>query len=144
MTAHRRIRPFNTKETYPEQKLDNDLCQAVVAKGTMVFLRGQVSQDLDSRESLHTGDARAQTEKTMQNIKLLLEEAGGSLDHICRIVVYLTDVRHREAVYREMGRWLKGVFPCSTGLVISALARPEWLVEIEVTAVIPDEATQHP
>jgi enamine deaminase RidA (YjgF/YER057c/UK114 family) len=144
MTAHRRIRPFNTKETYPEQKLDNDLCQAVVAKGTMVFLRGQVSQDLDSRESLHTGDARAQTEKTMQNIKLLLEEGGGSLDHICRIVVYLTDVRHREAVYREMGSWLKGVFPCSTGLVISALARPEWLVEIEVTAVIPDEATQHP
>jgi enamine deaminase RidA (YjgF/YER057c/UK114 family) len=41
-------------------------------------------------------------------------------------------------VYREMGKWLKGVFPCSTGLVITALARPEWLVEIEVTAVIPD------
>jgi enamine deaminase RidA (YjgF/YER057c/UK114 family) len=110
----------------------------------MVFLRGQVSQDLDSRESLHIGDARAQTEKTMQNIKLLMEEAGGSLDHICRIVVYLTDIRHREAVYREMGRWLKGVFPCSTGLVITALARPEWLVEIEVTAVIPDEAARRP
>ena len=43
-----------------------------------------------------------------------------------------------EAVYREMGKWLKGVFPCSTGLVITALARPEWLVEIEATAVIPD------
>jgi enamine deaminase RidA (YjgF/YER057c/UK114 family) len=138
MIAHRRIRPFNTRETYPEQKLDNDLCQAVVARGTMVFLRGQVSQDLDSRASLHTGDARAQTEKTMQNIELLMKEAGGSLDHICRIVVYLTDIRHREDVYREMGRWLRGVFPCSTGLVISALARPEWLVEIEVTAVIPD------
>jgi enamine deaminase RidA (YjgF/YER057c/UK114 family) len=138
MTAHKRIRPFNTKETYPEQKLDNDLCQAVVAKGTMVFLRGQVSQDLDSRESLHPGDARAQTEKTMRNIKLLMEESGGNLDHICRIVVYLTDIRYREAVYREMGRWLKGVFPCSTGLVITALARPEWLVEIEATAVIPD------
>ena len=138
MTAHKRIRPFNTKQTYPEQKLDNDLCQAVVAKGTMVFLRGQVSQDLDSRESLHPGDARAQTEKTMRNIKLLMEESGGNLDHICRIVVYLTDIRHREAVYREMGRWLKGVFPCSTGLVITALARPEWLVEIEATAVIPD------
>jgi enamine deaminase RidA (YjgF/YER057c/UK114 family) len=138
MTVHRRIRPFNTKDTYPEQKLDNDLCQAVVAKGTMVFLRGQVAQDLDSRESLHIGDAAAQTRKTMENIKLLLEEAGGSLDHICRIVVYLTDIRHREAVYREMGKWLKGVFPCSTGLVITALARPEWLVEIEATAVIPD------
>lgn len=138
MTAHRRIRPFNTRDTYPEQKLDNDLCQAVVAKGTTVFLRGQVSQDLDSRESLHVGDASLQTRKTMENIKLLMEEAGGTLDHICRIVVYLTDIRHREAVYREMGRWLKGVYPCSTGLVITALARPEWIVEIEATAVIPE------
>lgn len=138
MTAHKRIRPFNTKQTYPEQKLDNDLCQAVVARGTMVFLRGQVAQDLDSRESLHPGDATAQTAKAMANIKLLMEESGGSLDHICRIVVYLTDIRYREAVYREMGKWLKGVFPCSTGLVITALARPEWIVEIEATAVIPD------
>jgi enamine deaminase RidA (YjgF/YER057c/UK114 family) len=138
MTAHRRIRPFNTRDTYPEQKLDNDLCQAVVARGATVFLRGQVSQDLDSRESLHVGDATRQTAKTMANITLLMEEAGGSLEHICRIVVYLTDIRYREEVYREMGKWLKGVFPCSTGLVITALARPEWLVEIEVTAVIPD------
>ena len=137
--AHKRIRPFNTKQTYPEQNLDNDLSQGVVARGTMVFLRGQVSQDLDSRESLHVGDAARQTEKTMQNINLLLEEAGSCLDHICRIVVYLTDIRHREAVYQEMGRWLKGVHPCSTGIVVPALARPEWVVEIEVTAVIPDE-----
>ena len=137
--AHKRIRPFNTKQTYPEQNLDNDLSQGVVARGTMVFLRGQVSQDLDSRESLHVGDAARQTEKTMQNINLLLEEAGSCLDHICRIVVYLTDIRYREAVYQEMGRWLKGVHPCSTGIIVPALARPEWVVEIEVTAVIPDE-----
>ena len=65
MTLHKRIRPFNTKETYPEQNLDNDLSQGVVARGTMVFLRGQVSQDLDSRESLHVNDASKQTEKTM-------------------------------------------------------------------------------
>ena len=137
--AHKRIRPFNTKQTYPEQNLNNDLAQGVVARGTMVFLRGQVSQDLDSRESLHVGDAARQTEKTMQNIKMLLEEAGSRLDHICRIVVYLTDIRYREAVYQEMGKWLKGVHPCSTGIVVPALARPEWVVEIEVTAVIPDE-----
>ena len=137
--AHKRIRPFNTKQTYPEQNLDNDLAQAVVARGTMVFLRGQVAQDLDSRESLHVGDAARQTEKAMQNISMLLEESGSCLDHVCRIVVYLTDIRYREAVYREMGKWLKGVHPCSTGLVVPALARPEWLVEIEVTAVIPDD-----
>lgn len=136
MTLHTRIRPFNTKTTYPEQQLDNDLCQAVVAKGTMVFLRGQISQDLDSRESLHVGDAGKQAEKAMQNIDMLLTEAGTTMDSICRVVVYLTDIRYREAVYQEMGKWLKGVYPVSTGIVVSALARPEWVVEIEVTAVI--------
>jgi enamine deaminase RidA (YjgF/YER057c/UK114 family) len=140
MTTFKRLRPFNTKDTYPEQKLDNDLSQGVIARGTMVFLRGQVAQDLDTRESLHVGDAAAQTRKTMENIKMLLEEAGSEMSHVCRIVVYLTDVRHREAVYREMGKWLKGVFPCSTGIVVTALARPEWVVEIEVTAVIPDKS----
>ena len=135
---HTRIRPFNTKETYPEQNLNNDLSQGVVAKGTMVFLRGQVSQDLDTRESLHSNDVTKQTEKTMQNIKMLLEEAGADMECICRIVVYLTDIRYREEVYQEMGKWLKGVHPCSTGLVVPALARPEWVVEIEVTAVIPE------
>ena len=136
--AHLRIRKFNTKETYPEQKLDNDLSQAVVAKGTNVFLRGQVSQDLETRETLYVGDPKLQTRKTMENIDLLLKEAGSCMDHVCRIVVYLVDIRYREEVYQEMGKSLNGVHPCSTGLVVPALARPDWLVEIEVTAVIPD------
>ena len=136
--VHKRIRKFNTKETYPEQNLDNDLSQAVVARGTMVFLRGQVSQDLDTRETLNVGDAKLQTKKTMENIEMLLKEAGSCMEHVCRIVVYLSDIRYREDVYKEMGKWLKGVHPCSTGLVVPALARPEWIVEIEVTAVIPD------
>ncbi len=140
--SHIRLRKFNTKETYPEQNLDNDLCQAVVATGTTVFLRGQVSQDLDTRESLHSGDAELQTQKTMSNIKMLLEEAGSCLEDICRIVVYLTDIRYRDQVYREMGRWLKGVHPVSTGLVVPALARPEWVVEIEATAVIPSKGSK--
>jgi len=135
--THTRIRSFNTKDTYPEQKLDNDLCQAVVARGTMVFLRGQVSQNLDDAKSVE-GDAAAQTHKVMQNIRQLLDECGSEMSHICRIVVYLTDIRHREAVYRTMGEYLKGVHPVSTGIVVDALARPEWVVEIEATAVIPD------
>jgi enamine deaminase RidA (YjgF/YER057c/UK114 family) len=134
--THRRIRPFNTRDTYPEQRLDNDLCQAVVA-GNIVFLRGQVAQDLDTAESVGHGDPAAQAERAMANIGQLLAEAGALLGDICRITVYLTDVRHREEVYRVIGRHLKGVFPVSTGLVVSALARPEWLVEVEATAVIP-------
>ena len=136
MTAHKRIRPFNTKDTYPEQKLDNDLCQAVVA-GNTVYLRGQIGQDLDTRESVGIGDVEAQAEKAMANIDMLLREAGSELGDIVKVVVYLTDIRFREPVYRVMGRWLKGVFPVSTGLVVTALARPEWLVEIDATAVIP-------
>jgi enamine deaminase RidA (YjgF/YER057c/UK114 family) len=136
MTHHTRIRPFNTKDTYPEQELDNDLCQAVVANG-VVYIRGQVGQDLDTRANVGVGDVEAQADKAMANIKILVEEAGGSLEDIVKVVVYLVDVRYREAVYRTMGRWLKGVYPVSTGLVVSALARPEWLVEIDATAVLP-------
>ena len=66
--AHTRIRKFNTKITYPEQKLDNDLCQAVVARGTMVFLRGQIGQNLDTSESVCIGDAAGQAEQAMFNI----------------------------------------------------------------------------
>ncbi len=133
-----RIRTFNTKDTYPEQNLDNDLCQAVAARGTMVFLRGQCPQELDGGANLDSHDPVAQTHKVMQNIRQLIEEAGGQMEHLVKIVVYITDIRHREAVYRTMGEYIKGVFPVSTGLVVQALARPEWLVEIDATAVIPD------
>ena len=136
--THIRIRKFNTKDTYPEQRLDNDLCQAVVAKGSLVFVRGQVGQDLDTSASVAIGDPAGQTERAMASIKTLLEEAGSKLEDICKITIYITDPRYREVVYRKVGEHLKGVFPVSTGLVVSALARPEWLVEIDATAVIPD------
>jgi enamine deaminase RidA (YjgF/YER057c/UK114 family) len=137
--THRRIRPFNTRDTYPKQALDNDLSQAVVA-GDTVYLRGQVGQDLDSSESVGIGDVEAQTEQAMANIAQLLGEAGSGLADIVKIVVYLVDTRYRETVYRVIGRWLRGVHPVSTGVVVSALARPEWLVEIDATAVISGEA----
>jgi enamine deaminase RidA (YjgF/YER057c/UK114 family) len=135
---HTRIRKFNTRDTYPEQRLDNDLCQTVVARGSFVFVRGQVGQDLDTSKSVAIGDPEAQAECAMSNIATLLKEAGAELEDICKITIYLTDPRFRESVYRTVGRWLKGVYPVSTGLVVSALARPEWLVEIDVIAVIPE------
>jgi enamine deaminase RidA (YjgF/YER057c/UK114 family) len=135
VTTHRRIRPFNTRDTYPEQRLDNDLCQAVVA-GDTVYLRGQVGQNLDTAASVGLGDVEAQTDQAMQNVAQLLAEAGSRLEDVVKIVIYLVDPRYRETVYRVVGRWLKGVHPVSTGVVVTALARPEWLVEIDVTAVL--------
>ena len=136
--AHRRIRPFNTRDTYPEQRLDNDLAQAVVARGATVFLRGQCPQELDTGRDIDSHDPAEQTHKVMQNIRQLIGEAGGGMEHLCKITVYLTDIRHREAVYRTLGEYIRGVHPVSTGVVVSALARPGWLVEIDAIAVIPD------
>ena len=137
MTTHTRIRMFNTRETYPNQSLDNDLCQAVRA-GDTVYLRGQVGTDFDGN-LVGLGDPRAQAEQAMKNVKQLLEEAGSELSHIVKTTIYITDPRFREPVYREVGRWLQGVFPVSTGLVVAGLAQPDWLMEIDVIAVIPGE-----
>ena len=70
--AHLRIRKFNTRDTYPEQNLDNDLCQAVVTRGgRTVYLRGQCPQELDTAKNLDSSDPVAQTHKVMQNIRQL-------------------------------------------------------------------------
>ena len=135
--AHQRIRKFNTKDTYPDQDLDNDLCQ-VVRAGNMLYLRGQVGTDFDGN-LIGFNDPEAQTEQAMKNVKQLLEEAGSCLDHVCKITIYLTSREIREVVYRTVGKWLKGVFPVSTGVIVAGLAKPEWLLEVDVIAVIPKE-----
>ena len=136
---HHRHRTFNTRDTYPTQNLDNDLCQAVVARGAMVFVRGQVGQEIDGFASIADAGPGAQADQAMRNVAQLLGEVGSDLSHICRIQVYITDRAHRDEVYQAIGKWLKGVYPVSTGLIVSGLARPEWVMEIEVTAVIPED-----
>ena len=136
--THTRIRKFNTKDSYPEQNLDSDLCQAVVTEGgKTVWMRGQCPQNLDDAVNIASHDPAEQTHKVMQNIFQLIQEAGGKREDLVKIVVYITDVRYREAVYRTIGEYTKGIHPVSTGLVVQALARPEWLVEIDATAVLP-------
>ena len=137
--THQRFRKFNTRETYPDSDLDNDLCNLVKAKGDIVFVRGQVGMVLETSESVGIGDAKAQTNQAMQNVSVLLQEAGSKLEHVCRIQVYITDRAYRDPVYQSMSKWFKGIFPCATGLIVQGLWRPEWVVEIEATAVIPDE-----
>jgi enamine deaminase RidA (YjgF/YER057c/UK114 family) len=134
--GHVRVRPFNTRDTYPEQQLGNDLSQAVIA-GNTIYLRGQVAQDLDTRENVAVGDPAGQAEQVMRNIEGLLGECGAALEHIVSCHVYLTDIRYREPVYRVLGERLAGVHPVFTGLVVSALARPEWVVEVTAIAVLP-------
>ena len=136
MTTHERFRKFNTRDTYPTQTLDNDLCQTVKARGTLVFVRGQVGQDPDTWESVGVGDPEAQTEQAMKNVKLLLEEAGSKLEHICRVQVYITDRAHREPVYAVIAEYFGPHAPASTGIIVDGFASADFLVEIDATAVL--------
>jgi enamine deaminase RidA (YjgF/YER057c/UK114 family) len=135
--AHLRLRKFNTRDVYGPQALDNDVCMAVRA-GRHVFLRGQTGFDLNN--VLHgPGDPAAQADQAMKNVKVLLEEAGSKLEHICKMTVYLVDRAHRGMVYRVIGEHLKGIHVVSTGLIVAGLALPELLMEIDIDAVIPED-----
>ena len=134
--THQRIRKFNTAEMYPGKGMNNDLCMAVRA-GNRVFLRGQTGFDLDGNMT-GVGDAAAQAENAMSCVKILLKESGAKLEHVCKVTIYITDRAYREEVYEVVGRWLKGVHVCSTGLIVKGLALPEMVMEIDVEAIIPD------
>ena len=110
----------------------------MVKAGRHLFIRGQTGLDLNNR-FVGAGDPAAQAEQAMQNVKTLLEEAGSKLEHICKLTTYITDRAHREAVYNVMGRHLKGIHPCGTGIIVRGLAMPEMMMEVDVDAVIPED-----
>ena len=130
-----RFRRFHTDDAYKDgQKLG---CQfsKVVRAGDRVYLRGQTGSNLDS-EFVGDGDPAAQADQAMKNIKVLLEEAGATLNDICKLSIYILHRGHRESVYNVVGRHLKGVYPCGTGLIVDGFANPQILVEIDADAVI--------
>ena len=133
----KRFRKFNTRDVYPGGKLDNDVCMTVKA-GNRIFLRGQTGLDLNQR-MVNPTDAAAQADQAMENAKVLLEEAGSSLDPVCKVTTYLTDPAYRTSVYNTVGRHLKGNPTGATGLIVKGLAMPEMKVEIDLEAVIPGE-----
>ena len=94
---------------------------------------------LDGKDFVGKGDPAAQAENAMRCVKVLLEGAGSRLEDICKIVTYVTNDSYRPLVYPVIFEHLKDVYPVSTGLVVSALARPELDFEIDVHAVIPDD-----
>ncbi|HXA71019.1 MAG TPA: RidA family protein [Stellaceae bacterium] len=136
--AHLRLRKFNTSTVYEGGRIANDMCM-VVRAGNFIFLRGQTGFTLDNK-FVGKGDAAAQADQAMKNVKVLLEEAGAKMEHICKVTTYITDRAYREPVYTVVGRHLKGVFPCGTGLIVNGLALREMLVEIDIEAVIPEPA----
>lgn len=135
-----RFRTFNTRDVYPDQTLDNDMSMVVKA-GNRIFMRGQTGLDLDQK-MVGAEDAAAQADQAMKNAKVLLEEAGSGLEHICKVTTYITDRAYRVPVYGVVGRYLKDIPTVGTGLIVKGLAKPEMKVELDIDAVIPGE-TEH-
>lgn len=113
MPTHTRIRMFNTKDTYPNQSLDNDLCQAVRA-GNTVYVRGQIGTDFEGN-LVGLGDPQKQAEQAMKNVKQLLEEAGSDLSHIVKTTTYIIDPRYREPSTRKWASGSRACFPSPRG-----------------------------
>ena len=110
---------------------------AVKKTGTPLFIAGQIAQD-GAGNVVGAGDAAAQTEQVMQNLKTVVEAAGGTLDDIVKINVYVTDLAFRPAVGAARMKYFNAEsgYPASTFVVVSSLATPDFLVEIEAVAMI--------
>ena len=102
---------------------------------TILFLSGQVAYTADGRAA-HRGDFAGQARGAYQAIKALVESQGGTMANVIKITTYVTDMRYRAdlAPIREEFFGTKG--PASTLVEISALAHPDWMIEIEAIAVL--------
>ena len=101
-----------------------------------MHLSGQVAQGPDGA-TVGRDDIERQTIQVLENIRALVETAGGTLADVARIVVYLTRRDHLPAVLDVRRRYFREPYPASTAVVVAGLANAEWLVEIEATAVLP-------
>ena len=109
---------------------------AVKKSGTPVFISGQVALDAEGK-LVGEGDAEAQTEQVFRNLRSVVEACGGTMDDIVKITIFVTDPAYRPAVAAARQKHFKeGEYPASTYLVVSALAVPPLLVEIEAVAMI--------
>ena len=109
-----------------------------VKVGNRIWLRGQTGLDFDG-SFIGEGDPALQAETAMRCSDELLREAGASLNDIVKLTVYMIDREYRAPVFSVLVKWLKGVRPCQTGLIVTGLARPEMLIELDIEAIIGDE-----
>jgi 2-iminobutanoate/2-iminopropanoate deaminase len=104
--------------------------------GRTVYVSGQVAMDAEGAV-VGEGDAKAQTEKVLDNVSVVLEEAGGSLDDIVKVTVFITDMGIYDEVHEVRRRYFGEPYPASSMVEVSALIDPRLLVEVEAVAVIP-------
>ena len=112
--------------------------QGVVATGRkLIFISGQVPEDTHGNV-VGEGDIEAQTRQVLANLKIMVEEAGGTVADIVKITVFMIDLTPSayDWVSKLREEFFRGDYPTSTMVEVKRLARPEWLIEIEAWAVV--------
>ena len=106
-----------------------------VRVGNVVEVTGTVA--VDDNGSLAGGnDAYAQTKFILQKIQRVLRQAGASLEDVVRTRMFVTDISRWQEYGRAHGEFFKGIRPCTSMIEVKALIAPEYLIEIEATAII--------
>lgn len=106
-----------------------------VKVGNVVEVTGTVAADNNSR-LVGGNDAYEQTKFVIQKIEKVLEQAGASLKDVVRTRIFVTDISRWEEYGRAHGEFFGHIKPCTTMVEVSKLISPEYLVEIEATAII--------
>jgi 2-iminobutanoate/2-iminopropanoate deaminase len=111
--------------------------QAVKVTGaqTILYLSGQVAYD-DKGGPAHKGDFKAQARATFQAIKAQVEAGGGTMQNIVKVNTYLTDIRRRAELVAVREEFFGKKGPASTLVGVTALAQPDWMIEVEAIAVV--------
>jgi reactive intermediate/imine deaminase len=103
--------------------------------GDLVFLSGQVAVGADQSEVVGAGDFDAQAEQVFRNIEQALTAGGSSLSNVIKVTIYLTDIANLPKIVELRKKWFTEPYPASTMVEVSALAAPEFMLEIEAIAV---------
>ena len=100
----------------------------------VLYLAGQTGSD--AQPAAGQGRFEAQTRRAFERMRIILEAAGGTLDNLVTMTVFITDIRYGDEFVRLRGEILQRDFPASALIGVSQLANPEALVEIQAIAVL--------
>src|SRR5947209_17486952 len=108
----------------------------VEARGRLVFISGMTARRADGSIA-GIGDIEAQTRQVCENLKAAVEEAGGRMDDICRVDVYVRNMEHFEPIHKVRREYFKAPAPASTMVEVTKMVSAEYLIEISAIAVLP-------
>jgi 2-iminobutanoate/2-iminopropanoate deaminase len=108
---------------------------SIAAHGRLVFISGMTARRADGTIA-GIGDIEVQTQQVCENIKAAVEQAGGTMDDICRVDVYVRNMEHFEQIHKVRREYFRAPAPASTMVEVCKMTSPEYLIEINAIAVI--------